>query len=292
MSMPLPMYDAWLGESSPFQRALNDALSTGSCAALRLVEAMSYSVSVGGKRYRPYLIHAMTDVYGGDLALAAVPSCAVELVHTYSLIHDDLPSMDDDDMRRGRPSNHKAFGEGLAILAGDALQSRAFEVLCSSSFAQAAGTAHALMLAAGLAEAIGPSGMAGGQALDLECAAQTEDELRTMHEMKTGALIRYCCYAGALISGVDTSDALSLGSSIGMAFQVRDDILDATSTSEEMGKTAGKDKLQGKFTYVAAYGLEGAKQRLSELLDRSKSIISRIPGRKDAIMAAVGLLQG
>jgi len=291
MSLPLPMYDAWLGEGSPFQKALNDALSNGGSTALRLAEAMSYSVSVGGKRYRPYLIHAMTDVYGGDLALAAVPSCAVELVHTYSLIHDDLPAMDDDDMRRGRPSNHKAFGEGLAILAGDALQSRAFEVLCSKSYAQTAGAALALELAAGLAEAIGLSGMAGGQALDLECAAETEDELMTMHNMKTGALIRYCCHAGALTSGVDVSDAAALGSSIGMAFQVRDDILDATSTSEEMGKTAGKDLLQGKFTYVAAYGLEGAKQRLSALLDSSRTIISRMPGRKDAIMAAVGLLQ-
>jgi geranylgeranyl pyrophosphate synthase len=224
------------------------------------------------------------------MELAAVPSVAVELVHTYSLIHDDLPAMDDDELRRGMPTCHKAFGEALAILAGDALQSRAFEVLSTEGYKKLAGAEIALNLVSELASAIGPSGMAGGQAMDMR-AASGIDELRSMHAMKTGALICFCTRAGAIISGTRLEEADRLGALMGIAFQVRDDILDATSTPEELGKTPGKDERQGKLTYVTAYGLDRSKSILEELLEEARGEIEKLPCDRRALISAIGSLK-
>lgn len=286
----MPRYEEWLGEKSPFGLCLEAALK-GQGGSPALWEAMAYSVMAGGKRFRPYLLHASVAAHGGQILLAAEPSVAVELIHSFSLIHDDLPAMDDDDMRRGKPSNHKVYGEAMAILAGDALHSRAFEVLMSPSYSQRAGSGKASLLAFELAAATGAAGMAGGQALDMEAAASDEETLGTMHDLKTGALITYCTKAGAVISGADDAMAVKLGHLIGRAFQVRDDILDATSTSEQLGKTAGKDLTQGKFTYVAAFGLDGAGRKLKALLDEADEIAEGLPGDPEALCAAIGLLR-
>lgn len=290
MSMAMPRYEQWLGRGSSFFDCMAWALSKSGGSDV-LWESMEYSVMAGGKRFRPYLLHASVSAFGGDLALAAEPSVAVELIHSFSLIHDDLPAMDNDDMRRGKPTNHKIYGEAMAILAGDALHSRAFEVLMSPSYSQRAGSQKAVKLAYELATATGAAGMAGGQALDMTLAATGEEALGRMHDLKTGALITYCTKAGAIISGQDDAVAMKLGHLIGRAFQVKDDILDATSTSEELGKTAGKDFTQGKFTYVAAFGLSGANHRLKELLDEADEISTGLPGDSGALIAAIGLLR-
>ncbi len=289
MDNRLHAYELWLGAGSGFREALQAAVRGVSGDDPGLRQAMAYSVDAGGKRFRPYLLHATVAALGGRMELAAVPSVAVELVHTYSLIHDDLPAMDDDELRRGMPTCHKAFGEALAILAGDALQSRAFEVLSSKDYGGLAGPAVALSLVSELSLAIGPAGMAGGQAMDMRAAGGV-DELRVMHAMKTGALIRFCTRAGAIISGKHLAEADRLGSLIGIAFQVRDDILDATSTPEQLGKTPGKDERQGKLTYVSAYGLDRAKSILEGLTDEARVEIGKLPNDNRALISALGSL--
>ena len=290
MASGLYGYEGWLGHGSGFEAALQGAIETCPSDEPGLIRAMAYSVNAGGKRFRPYLVHATVLALGGRMELAAVPSAAVELVHTYSLIHDDLPAMDDDGLRRGMPTCHKAFGEALAILAGDALQSRAFELLSSEAYQQLAGSAAALRLVSELASAIGPAGMAGGQAMDMKAAGGI-DELRSMHAMKTGALIRFCTRAAAIISGGIPARADRLGALIGMAFQVRDDILDATSTPEELGKTPGKDVRQGKLTYVSAYGLDRARSVLDELIGEARASIGEMPSDTKALHSAVDSLR-
>ncbi len=289
MASQLQYYEAWLGSGSCFQEALMGSIRDGSRDDVELLEAMAYSVRAGGKRFRPYLLHATLLALGGPMEMANVPSVAVELVHTYSLIHDDLPAMDDDGLRRGLPTCHKVFGEALAILAGDALQSRAFEVLSSEGYRKLAGPEVALRLVSELASAIGPSGMAGGQAKDMRAEGGI-DELRTMHDMKTGALIRFCTRAGAIISGTRLEEADRLGSLIGRAFQVRDDILDATSTPDELGKTPGKDQKQGKLTYVSEYGLDKSKMILSGLIDEARDTAGMMPCDRQAIYSALDSL--
>ncbi|HOH10742.1 MAG TPA: polyprenyl synthetase family protein [Bacillota bacterium] len=291
MSARLPGYERWLGRGSLFSRCLELALKEGE-GSRALWEAMEYTVLSGGKRFRPYLLHASVMAYGGDIELAAEPSVAVELIHTYSLIHDDLPSMDDDDFRRGMPSNHKVFGEAMAILAGDALQSRAFETILDEGYEKRAGGHLASRLALELAKASGASGMAGGQALDMTGGQQDEEALAAMHDLKTGALIGFTLRAGALIAGSsDLARADRIGILVGRAFQVRDDVLDATSTKEQLGKTPGKDAEQGKFTYVTAFGLEGAKDRLRNLLEMAEEEVKVLTGDGKALLAAIGLLR-
>ncbi len=282
-------YEGWLGAGSLFQEALSGSISEGSGDDPGLLEAMAYSVEAGGKRFRPYLLHATVIALGGPMEKAAVPSAAVELVHTYSLIHDDLPAMDDDALRRGKPTCHKAYGEALAILAGDALQSRAFEILSSEGYSKLAGQSTALRLVSELASAIGSAGMAGGQAKDMRASGGI-DELRAMHGMKTGALIRFCTRAGALISGCCLMEADRLGTLIGTAFQVRDDILDATSTPEELGKTPGKDERQGKLTYVSVYGLDRARSILAQLVDEARKIVGEMPCDSKGLHSALDSL--
>jgi geranylgeranyl diphosphate synthase type II len=265
----LPMLDA----------ALKGSFREGE--ATRLGEAARYSLEAGGKRVRPVLCLLACEAVGGT-AMAALPGAlALEYVHTYSLIHDDLPAMDDDDLRRGRPTNHKVFGEGHAILAGDALLTEAFGVLAAADL-DPVRRAEALKL---LAESAGWRGMAGGQALDLEgekIASYDLDHLRLIHRLKTGALLRASLEIGAVLGGAAPAERAVLracGEAIGLAFQIQDDILDATATDAALGKRAGKDAGRGKITYPSLLGLEGARKALSEATETALCHLASLSNR-------------
>jgi geranylgeranyl diphosphate synthase type II len=228
-----------------------------------LHEAMRYSIFAGGKRLRPVLCMAAAEAMGRDHEVALPPAAALECLHTYSLIHDDLPAMDDDDLRRGRPTAHKQFGEARAILAGDALLTLAFELLACCPPPRPYAPAE---LVRELARAAGSRGMAGGQFEDLEAEDRPPEGglVEYIHRHKTGALIRASCRMGAMAAGAARSelDVLSeYGRHVGLAFQVADDILNATSSAAELGKAAGSDRAHGKMTYVAVYGVEGARAK-------------------------------
>ncbi len=232
----------------------------------RLHAAMRHAVLGGGKRIRPLLVYAAGAAFGVDEQHLDAPAAAVELIHGYSLVHDDLPAMDDDALRRGRPTVHVAFDEATAVLAGDALHSAAFSVLAMAP-ADAELRVEWMRI---LAAAAGPAGMCGGQALDIDSTGieQSLADLQTMHGLKTGALIRASVRMGACAGTMDTATLQHLdvfASALGLAFQVRDDILDIESSSETLGKTAGKDIAQAKSTYPALLGMHGAKQKLTEL---------------------------
>jgi len=249
-----------------------------------LATAMNYSLEAGGKRVRPVLCMLAAESVGG-LAQSAL-SCAValEFIHTYSLIHDDLPAMDDDDLRRGKPTCHVAFGEGQAILAGDGLLTEAFCVLATDEAMTPAARVEAVRL---LSEAAGWRGMVGGQSLDLDGEKLTAqggsygmDHLQLIHRLKTGALIRVSMELGALAGGASTAERLTLreaGASMGLAFQIQDDILDTISTEAEMGKRVGKDQDKGKITYPRLLGLEGARQALKDATERALSQLQSLP---------------
>ena len=236
-------------------------------------KAMRYSIFAGGKRMRPVLCLAAAEACGGLAVDALVPACAVEMMHTYSLIHDDLPAMDDDDLRRGFPTCHKQFDEATAIIAGDGLLTYAFEILSRPS--TAANPAVRCYLIEMLANAAGAfNGMVAGQMLDLIGAAYSvkdndkEDLIRHIEEMKTGRLLRYAVEAGAALGGADeeqTKALISYSRRIGIAFQIADDILDVTGDERTMGKTLHKDEKQNKLTFVSLYGLENARRIAAEL---------------------------
>jgi len=247
--------------------ALADGIATQSPADLG--QAMRYAVLDGGKRLRPLLVLATAEAVGGDMAAALRAACAIELIHAYSLVHDDMPCMDNDVLRRGKPTVHVQFGEAQALLAGDALQTLAFEFLTplDGSVSPAVQAACVGLLA----RASGYQGMAGGQAIDLASVGQrlTEAQLRQMHRLKTGALLLCSVQMGAAcgtaVSAPTQSALQQFGEAMGLAFQVVDDILDVTADSATLGKTAGKDAAADKPTYVALMGLEGA-QRLADQL--------------------------
>ena len=246
-------------------RKLDELLPSEKSSPGTLHKAMRYSIFAGGKRLRPALVLAAAEAVGGTFEEALPTACAVEMIHTYSLIHDDLPAMDDDDLRRGRPTNHKVFGEAMAILAGDGLLTYAFEILTLNS---KPGTAADLVRS--VAKGVGTKGMVGGQVLDMEGEGQppTLDSVRAIHAWKTAALIAACCEAGALASGagqVEFEHLAQYGQNIGLAFQIVDDILDLTSTPEALGKTPGKDAKSGKATYPAVLGVEKSKQEAGRL---------------------------
>ena len=256
----------------------------------RVDEAMRYSLFAGGKRLRPVLALASAEAialaHGGDPAVArsaALPAaCALELIHTYSLVHDDLPAMDDDTLRRGRPTNHVVFGEGLAILAGDGLLTEAFALMSRepASNGDAALDARKLRALGLVAEAAGPCGMVGGQAIDLEAAGSATplggDGLRAMHARKTGALIRASAAAGAIMAGAPTRRAAieRFGSELGLAFQIVDDLLDVEGASAELGKTAGKDAAAGKPTYPALFGLDASRRMADACVTRALAALA------------------
>lgn len=268
------------------EATLDQALPSPDQAPGRLHAAMRHAVLGGGKRMRPLLVYAAGAVSGAPEAMLDAPAAAVELIHAYSLVHDDLPAMDDDDLRRGRPTVHVAFDEATAILAGDALQTRAFEVL-----AQAPADADIrLAWVQALAGASGVAGMCGGQALDIDATGrqQSLEELARMHAWKTGALIRAAVRLGALAgrAAPDVVERLDgFASSLGLAFQIRDDILDVEGSSEQLGKTAGKDAAQSKSTYPALLGMDGAKARLNELDASMREALSPFGEAADALRA-------
>lgn len=251
---------------------------------------MRYAALSGGKRLRPILVYATGAALGAALDGLDASACAVELIHAYSLVHDDLPAMDDDALRRGRPTCHIAFGEAMAILAGDALQALAFEILAADTAATYAASTHVEMLRT-LAAACGSRGMAGGQALDL-AAVGTElaaDELERMHVYKTGALIRASVRLGALAA--DCRDAILLAAldryahCIGLAFQIRDDILDVEGDSDVIGKTVGKDAADAKPTYPAILGMEASRTRLAQLTEEAINALQPQAARMHELVA-------
>ncbi|RFA30911.1 (2E,6E)-farnesyl diphosphate synthase [Alkalilimnicola ehrlichii] len=254
-----------------FERVLEHWLPTASTHPARLHDAMRYSALAGGKRIRPVLVYAVGAALHCPAERLDGPACAVELIHAYSLVHDDLPAMDDDDLRRGRPTCHKAYDEATAILVGDALQSLAFYVLAHDPQGTPDSQARLRMIET-LALASGSRGMVGGQAIDLGAVGQQLDlpQLEDMHIHKTGALIRASVRLGALAAGADaaTQDKLDrYAKCIGLAFQIQDDILDVEGDTEALGKTQGADAERGKPTYPALLGLDEAKLRAQRLTD-------------------------
>ena len=253
----------------------------------RLRAAMRYAVLGGGKRLRPVLVYVTGAALGAAPRALDAPAAAVELIHAYSLIHDDLPAMDDDDLRRGRPTCHRAFDEGTAILAGDALQALAFDVLARDTLALP-DSARVAMLAT-LARAIGTGGMAGGQAIDIAAVGRSlgPADIEIMHRRKTGALIAASVELGALASGCTAGerlDALRLfGAEIGLAFQIQDDILDVTGETAVLGKKAGADVALGKPTYPSVFGLERARALAARHRDRALAALAPLGAAADTL---------
>lgn len=274
-----------------FERAAEASLPPASRAPARLHEAMRYAVLDGGKRVRPLLVYAAAEISGADPAAADRTALAVEYVHAYSLIHDDLPCMDDDVMRRGKPTVHIAFDEATAMLAGDALQAEAFAVIADGAL-PAAQTARLMRM---LAHAAGTAGMCGGQAIDLAAVGQamTLAELERMHTMKTGALLRAAVLMGAVcgdaarLTPAVESALGAYGDALGLAFQIVDDVLDVEASSEVLGKTAGKDAAANKPTYVSLLGLAAARDWAGRL--HASALAALDPLENDALVRGRGL---
>lgn len=243
-----------------------------------LIDAMNYSLEAGGKRIRPVLAYAFCEACGGSYKTAAAPACAIEMIHTFSLIHDDLPAMDNDDFRRGKPSCHKAFGEAAAILAGDALSVLPFEIIADDNSLT---DAQKIRIISALAKAVGKNGMIGGQVIDMENEERSdvdEENLRNMYRRKTGELISVSCIMGCVCAGADqeTIEAASeYGYKLGLAFQIIDDILDVTSTAEELGKPIGSDSEENKTTFVTLYGVEKAQEIAGNITDEAMLLLEK-----------------
>ena len=260
-----------------------------------LLDAERYSLFAGGKRIRPMLTIEFCRLFGGDEAAALPFACAVEMIHTYSLIHDDLPCMDDDELRRGKPCNHKVFGEGMAVLAGDALLTGAFEAAATNI---EAGPEISAMAVAYLAGCAGRYGMIGGQVMDLEGEGRemSLEALLKMHSFKTGALIGASCVLGALAAGVRfddpaMADVVTYSENIGLVFQIIDDILDATATEEQLGKSVGGDQKHKKNTFLNFYSVEEARFYAEQLTREAISAIKRYPDSDALVSLAQWLLE-
>lgn len=254
-----------------------------------LLAAMRHGVLNGGKRLRPFLVLETAELTGADHVAALRVAAALECVHCYSLIHDDLPAMDNDDLRRGLPTVHVAFDDATAILAGDTLLTMAFEIIAAPQTPTDDGRKAALVLS--LARAAGIGGMAGGQALDLAAETEPPDEtgIITLQAMKTGALLRFACEAGAVLADASEEDReclIRFGEAIGLAFQLADDLLDVTSDSEHMGKATGKDADQGKATLVGLHGQQWARRQLAGLVDEATGLLDRFGDRAQTLCAA------
>jgi len=254
---------------------LKDRFSKRGFAFDGLLEAMEYSLLAGGKRIRPILVMEFSRICGGNEAETLPAACAVEMLHTYSLIHDDLPCMDNDDLRRGRPTNHKVYGECTATLAGDALQAEAFGTILRSDLSPE----RKAQCAEHLAAAAGIDGICGGQFMDMSLEGQTlsEEQLVELQSRKTGSLLAEACVIGAAAAGAgekQTNDAMKFGSAIGMAFQMIDDILDVTGNQEEFGKPIGSDSERGKTTFMSLWGEEECFRMASKLTEYAKAIVS------------------
>jgi farnesyl diphosphate synthase len=283
-----PDFQAWmLGVQARMEAALARLLPAGQIAPTRLHEAMRYAVLGGGKRVRPLLAFAAGEVSQADEGRLEVAAAAVELIHAYSLVHDDLPCMDDDVLRRGKPTVHVEYDEATALLVGDALQSLAFQMLGEHELADDPG--RQLEMVRLVALAAGSRGMAGGQQIDLESTGRTLElaDLEFMHVHKTGALIRAAVLLGAACGrALPEAERVALdryAKAIGLAFQVVDDVLDAEASTATLGKTAGKDEKQGKPTYVAALGRAGARERAEELRAEAQGALDALGARAEKL---------
>ena len=275
---------------SEVDAALLAALPRPPACPANVADAMRYSVTAGGKRLRPILCLASAEAVGGDRRLAMPAACALEFIHTYSLIHDDLPAMDNDTLRRGQPTLHVVAGEGMAILAGDGLLTEAFALMAREPQGTGADLIERkLRIVAIVAAGAGAAGMVGGQAIDLACVTRDRngalpapldaDGLRAMHARKTGALIRAAATAGAVMGGGNDPQIEAIdraASEFGLAFQIVDDILDVEGASKDLGKTVGKDAAAGKPTYPALYGLDRSKRMAVECLDRAEAVLKSV----------------
>ncbi|MYF09831.1 MAG: polyprenyl synthetase family protein [Gammaproteobacteria bacterium] len=271
------------------EEALTGFLPSRSPIAQPLVDAMRYAALGGGKRLRPMLTCASCMAFGGRLEDALPPACAVELIHAYSLVHDDLPAMDDDALRRGKPSCHAAYGEAVAILVGDALQALAFEVLADAPAGSAANRAAAVSL---LAEAVGWRGMVGGQAFDMASEGQRLGlaELKALHAAKTGALLSAAVQIGVLFANASEAQmavAKAFGDRVGLGFQIIDDVLDVTSDTATLGKPAGSDQQADKSTFVTLMSLDEARREARALNEEATSLL-RGEGLQDTLLAELG----
>jgi farnesyl diphosphate synthase len=273
-----PDFRAWMeGVQARTEDALGRFLPDAATVPARLHEAMRYTTLGGGKRVRPLLAHAAGALFGAAEDAVARAACAVEMIHVYSLVHDDMPCMDDDALRRGKPTVHVAYDEATALLVGDALQAQAFEVLAGSTDVAPARLVQMLRL---LAEAAGTKGMCGGQAIDLDSVglSLSLEELERMHQLKTGAMLRVSVLLGALagreLSAQELQALKDYARAIGLAFQVVDDVLDATADSATLGKTAGKDAAANKPTYVSILGLEPSKALAEQLRQQAHGALA------------------
>ncbi len=254
----------------------------------RLFEAMNYSLTAGGKRLRPVLLLAACDTLGGDVEEALPFACALEMIHTYSLIHDDLPAMDNDDLRRGRPTNHKVFGEGMAILAGDGLLSAAMELMLRSAVRM--GDLRGIRAAEAIARRAGVTGMVAGQVMDVtgEGSTPTLEKVDYIHRHKTADLLTAPIEAGLLLAGADEATVAAgceYGVYLGLAFQMVDDLLDVEGDAATLGKTPGKDAAEGKLTWVAVKGAEQTRQDARDAVEKAVSALKRISGETNFLKA-------
>ena len=278
--------DAWRAE---IETALADALPRSPECPAVVADAMRYSVTAGGKRLRPILCLASAEAVGGQREMAMPVACAIEFIHTYSLIHDDLPAMDNDTMRRGRPTLHVVAGEGMAILAGDGLLTEAFALMAREPRDASPDVGRRKLRAIGVvAAAAGPAGMVGGQSIDLASVTTDAagrpgpldaDAVRVMHAKKTGALIRAAASAGAIMGGGDDRaiEAIETAAAdLGLAFQIVDDVLDVEGASKDLGKTSGKDAAAGKPTYPALYGVEASKRMAADRLASAEAALRAV----------------
>lgn len=280
---------------------LDRRLSASGGSAPRLVEAMRYSLFSGGKRIRPLLVFAAAEAVRGRRGLPAptlqpapetLVAAAVECIHTYSLVHDDLPAMDNDDLRRGKPTCHKAFDEATAILAGDALLNLGFQILIENIELHGLSSARAARV---IGDATGLGGMVTGQVLDLESVSQdpTPERVETIHRNKTGAFLRACVLAGGLAAGAEDPEEAALssfGADMGLAFQIVDDLLDLEQTTEQLGKRSHKDAEQNKMTYPAAFGIEESRRKAMELTERAEASLGLFGPSAEALRGVADLI--
>lgn len=279
-----------LSKKGPIEEALTASVESRIPQTDKICEAMRYSLMAGGKRIRPVLCLAACEMVGGTQAMAMPTAVALEMIHTMSLIHDDLPSMDDDDLRRGKPTCHVVYGEDVAILAGDSLLSTSFEHVARHTPDSVTPT-QVVEVIARLGKSVGAEGLAGGQVMDLECEGRpgtTLEDLRWIHTHKTATLLQVAVASGAILGGAAAEEVAAcekFAMDIGLAFQVADDILDVTGSSEDLGKTAGKDEATDKTTYVKLMGLEGSKKYARELIDEAKECLAPFGERAAPLLA-------
>lgn len=288
------LFDERLAQAAHLvETRLSQVLAGAAAAPPRLRAAMAHAVLGGGKRFRPFLVIESARIFGISPQDSASTAAAVELLHCYSLVHDDLPAMDNDELRRGRPTVWKAFGEAIAILAGDALLTLAFEIMAGPGTHPDPAVRAQLVLR--LARASGASGMVGGQQLDLEAEDASRSDLhaaagvQAIQSMKTGALIRFSACAGAILASAPGADLQALaiyGDAIGAAFQIADDLLDAGGNAAQIGKSTGKDAKAGKATWISILGIDGARTRLAQLEREAAAAVSVFGARGDALAQA------